>query len=165
MMKYISKLFLLLLLPSVFIWSCNSDYSCRQDTEVSLSVNFYQPKRDDAKQKLVMQPLNDTIKIYGLGQDSLLYVGKNISSARLPLKPFDDMTLFVVQKDSLMADTLRFSHTNEEFFLSVECGVVYHHTLTSVFTSFNSIDSVSIINPKVIDNQTQGQVKIYFKAE
>lgn len=150
------------LLMAVLLYSCQSDGSCRQETGVSLGVAFYQPQRDEEKQRLVIKPLSDTIMVQGLGQDSVLASGKSISSVRLPLKPFSTETSFIIQRKSKPQDTLTIFHTNQEHFLSVECGVLIHHTVEKIDFTRNAIDSIRILEPKVRDNKSEAQVRIYF---
>lgn len=157
--------FLLTLLFAGVFYSCQSEGSCRQETEVSLGVAFYQPQRDEEKQRLVIRPLTDTIKVQGVGQDSVLASGKSISAIRLPLKPFATETSFVIQKDKKTQDTLTITHSNQEHFLSVECGVVIHHTVEKVSFTRNSIDSIKVLEPKVRDNKSNAQVRIYFSID
>lgn len=159
------KYFFATLFIAISLYSCQSDGSCIKDTEVSLGVAFYQPQRDDEKQRLVVKPLSDTISVKGVEQDSALASGKSISSIRLPLKPFSTETSFIIQKDKKPQDTLIINHSNQEHFLSVECGVVIHHTVEKINFTRNSIDSITIIESKVRDNKSEAQVKIYFSID
>lgn len=146
--------------------SCqNNGGDCTHDTRTSVGVSFFHSVMDETKQSLVTQPLKDTIRIQGIGNDSLINDTLSITAIRLPLKAFDKTTAFVVQKDKLRADTITFLHENTERFISFECGVMILHDLVDVQHTHNRIDSIKVANRKIVDNKTANQVKIYFKAE
>lgn len=90
------------------------------------------------------------------------------------LSPFVDSTRWVlvpirdIPDDTIMGtpvefyDTLTFYHTREMNFVSNACGYVYYYTLNSVASTYNSIDSIAIINPSVDNNANTQHVKIFY---
>lgn len=146
--------------------SCqNNGSDCTHDTRTSVGISFFHPVMDETKQFVTIQPLTDTIRIQGVGNDSLINDTLPINATRLPLKAFDKTTAFVIQKDKFRADTVTFLHENTERFISFECGIMILYNLVDIQHSHNHIDSIKIANPKIVDNKTTNQVQIYFKAE
>lgn len=142
-----------------------TDNDCTQDMRTSLGVSFFHPVMDETKQYLVIQSLNDTIKVQGIDNDSVINDALPISTVRLPLKSFDNQTAFMLKKDNHIADTVTFMHENRENFVSVECGLKFTYKIVDVRFTNNRIDSVIIINRNINDNKTDNQVRIYFKVE
>lgn len=91
------------------------------------------------------------------------------------LSPFVDSTRWVLvpnatrQDDTILDgtppefyDTLTFYHTRKMNFVSNACGYVYYYTLDGVKTTYNSLDSILIVNPSVDNNANTQHVKIYY---
>lgn len=154
-----------IVLIAVIAFGCSSQKDCTRDMRTSLGVSFFHPVMDETKQNLVIQPLNDTIKVQGVGNDSLINDTLPISSIRLPLKAFENQTAFVLQKDKNTADTITFFHENKEDFISVECGLKVAYNIVNVQFTNNRIDSVIVAISNINDNKTNNQVRIYFKVE
>lgn len=144
--------------------ACQAEGDCTQDTRTSVGTAFFQPVLG-ANQQYATQTLTDTIRIKGVGSDSLINDTLSISAARLPLKSFEKNTSFVIQKDNLKADTITFIHDNTEQLLSLECGVKVIHDIKDIRFTRNRIDSIKIAISRIADNKTANQVKIYFKVE
>lgn len=157
-MKY-KYLFLFL---CVFSLSCTPDSECRQELGVRLNVSYYAMEPDDETGFLVAQKvLVDSLNVWGVGCDSILYNNnKALGEIFLPLKPNDEVSQFVFQYKTLI-DTLTIYHTNENHFVSLECGCYVKHTLTDAFSHQSIIDSIAIINQQVI-NADEEHIQIFF---
>ena len=67
----------------------------------------------------------------------------------------------IEQSSIVFRDSLSLSHTNNEWFISMECGCIVLHTLLDARPGGASfIDSVCIVNPE-IKNAVTEHVKIY----
>lgn len=60
-------------------------------------------------------------------------------------------------------DTLRIKKENIPHFESVDCQAAYFHEITSVSTTHNALDSVTINNPHVNYDTTTEHFHLYFK--
>ena len=57
-------------------------------------------------------------------------------------------------------DTIDFYHTNEQEFISLECGCIVTNSLVGVAQTTHRIDSVVIVSPEV-NLQSENNIKIY----
>jgi hypothetical protein len=85
------------------------------------------------------------------------------------LSPYTDSTRwYIIPNDSTLgniadeADTITFYHTNTLNFISNACGYVYYFTLTSVKTTYHSIDSISLVNTSVDNNASTQHLRIFY---
>jgi len=162
--KKIAKI-ILFCFPVLFAAGCSSDGECVTTSAVSLGADFYYMKFDFEQDQFVSFPLlTDTFTIYGLGNDSLLIDNQNIYNVRLPLKPFDTQTTYIFQRENMLPDTINFVYDNENNFISLECGCLVFHRITDIEYTFNSIDSVVVMNNFAADEQAKN-IRIYFKKE
>jgi hypothetical protein len=145
-----------------FTSSCTSDGECRKDKDVLLQAGFYTTEYDSVRAVYVTKNYSDTIKIFGLDNDSVLSDSISIKSISLSLKSFENTTKFVFQVLNKTPDTITFIHKNEEYFLSLECGELIFYTLENVEFTTNQIDSVLITNQDITLNKTEN-IKIYFR--
>ena len=58
------------------------------------------------------------------------------------------------------SDTIDFYHTNEEEFISIECGCIVKNSITGVAQTTHHIDSIIVVSPEV-NLQSKNNVKIY----
>lgn len=154
--KYIS---FFIFLFTCFV-SCNNDETCRKDRFVTMNVKFYQDTISVNTGDTVTQSLSvDSLTIYGLGVDSILYKNKKkVSSVQLPLNLFAGESSFVLICNDTY-DTLTVRHTNKNKFLSLECGNIRVHHIDSAIATGHFFPRATIINPDVnTDDETNIQL-------
>lgn len=161
-MLNINKIYLLSVLCPLLLTGCSSGGDCRQTSSVSLGVEFYRAYFDAVQEQYVSESLTDTMTVFGLGSDSLLYNENPSSGIRLPLKKLSGQTAFIFERKSQQPDTVNFIHENENSFISLECGSMIMHRITGIEHTFYGIDSVSIINSMAADGLAEN-IRIYFK--
>jgi len=149
--------------------ACTSDGECRQSVVTSVGVEFFQPVYNDKTQDYKTQLTNLTIYVQGLDNDSVLFDNISTNSVALPLKPLEQSTEYILQIVGKTPDTLIINHTNEEHFISLECGIMVYHNLTDISFTKNQIDSVKIMHNAVKDDaassKTPKQIRIFFKVK
>ena len=146
---------LLLIAFTLFGISCTNDESCTQDRIAKMGVGFYTRALTDTLRKVYpTRAINlDTLSFRGLAAngsliDSILYKSKAIQKVYLPLNKFETGSKFVLTFKTTK-DTIEILHTNTDYYLSLECGCMKVHSIDTVLTTTNLIDSVKIINHKV----------------
>lgn len=116
--------------------------------------------------------LTDTLTISTTrtdGSDSIL-INKNIKTTEfaLPISYSQPQDIFFFEtKDTLTGtttlDTVTVAKTDRPHFESVDCSPLFFHTITSVSTTHNAIDSATIINSDVSYDTSKKHIYIYFK--
>ena len=161
-MNYSYKISLFAVLCSLLLTNCASDGTCRQTAAVSLGVEFYKSDFDMVQEQYVYEPYTDTLTVFGLDNDSLLADNKNTREIYLPLKPLATQSTYIFVRKDLLPDTITFFYENENNFISLECGCLVFHRIKDIEHTFYNIDSVSVRNDFVADDQTKN-IRIYFK--
>ena len=80
----------------------------------------------------------------------------------LPLS-YTDKTTFVMHYTERMRDTIWVTHRNIPFVSDIECGAVMHYHVESLRYTTNALDSVTIINPQITNEETNNFL-IYYRA-
>lgn len=80
----------------------------------------------------------------------------------LPLS-YTDKTTYVMHYTQLMRDTIEVTHQNIPFVDNIECGAVMHFRVESLRYTTNALDSVTIVNPE-ITNEEKINFHIYYRA-
>ena len=80
----------------------------------------------------------------------------------LPLS-YTDKTTFVMHYTERMRDTIWVTHHNIPFVSDIECGAVMHYHVESLRYTTNALDSVTIINPQITNEETNNFL-IYYRA-
>ncbi|OQC02816.1 MAG: hypothetical protein BWX77_00993 [Bacteroidetes bacterium ADurb.Bin090] len=146
-----------LLLLSLFLQACVGNPNCYESKEVLVYCGFYSSETGKAGSI-------EKVSVRGLGSDSLIYNDKTLSKLALPLRSDAQESVFIIeieQSSIVFRDSLSLSHTNNEWFISMECGCIVLHTLLDARPGGASfIDSVCIVNPE-IKNAVTEHVKIY----
>ena len=157
-------IYILLLLCLV---ACSSGDSCMQELKYSLKAEIYRMSYNASIEQFVPEKYSLPLTLYGVGRDSLLYNSTSTSVLDLPLQKLDTISSFVmistIEKDSTtisIVDTIDIYHTNEEEFISLECGCIVKNTITSIAQTTNGIDSIVVISPEV-NLQSGNNIKIY----
>lgn len=147
------------------VCACRANSGCTADIRTNIGVSFFGAVRDSVKNQFITAAITDTIMVKGVGNDSAINDTLPISTVRLPLKPSDNRTAFVIRRDRKTADTVTIEHENTEVLVSLECGTTTTHYIREVYFSKNEIDSIVVKDRHIKDNKTNNQLLIYFKAE
>lgn len=139
------------LITSVMMISCTQDETCRENKDVRLNAGFYTSGTTNALSV-------DSLKVFGLErEDSSLYdVNKSINNIKLPLNKKQELSIFVLNfRANQVIDTLFVLYTNQDYFISYECGSVITHKIDTVITTEHFIKSVKIINHDINTTDVQ----------
>ncbi|MDD2560136.1 MAG: DUF6452 family protein [Bacteroidales bacterium] len=141
----------------VVFQACASNPNCYESKEVLVYCGFYSGETGKAGSI-------EKVSLRGLDNDSLIYDNKTLSKLALPLRSDAQESVFIIevqQSSALFRDSLRISHSNNEWFISMECGCIVLHTLLDARAGgAGFIDSVRIVDPE-IKNAVTEHVKIY----
>lgn len=155
------------ILLSLCLMACSSDDNCMQDLMFSMKAEVYRMVFDASIEQFVPEKYSLPISLCGLGKDSLIYDSQNTSSLNIPLQKLDTISSFVftttIQVDTnyiTTTDTIDFYHTNEQEFISLECGCIVTNSLVGVAQTTHRIDSVVVVSPEV-NLQSENNIKIY----
>jgi hypothetical protein len=119
--------------------ACTQDEACRENSAVNLHAAFYTFGTTN-------QMTVDSLTVYGLGKDSLLYNVKNsINKINLPLNKTDNTSIFVLQFNHVN-DTVFVLHANSEYFVSFPCGMVITHQMDTIIATNHVIRGLKIVN-------------------
>lgn len=158
--KTLVALFLFLLLLS----SCMNEEICEDVTTVPVRIGFY---FDDQTQDQPVLLAFDSLKIKGLGNDSIIYDYQyNVSRIELPLNSNAGSSVFLIYYPAspeiahLVVDTLRLYYEVKPTLISMECGFVSFFELTEVTHSRLLMDSISIEETSIINNFDE-HIKIF----
>jgi len=143
--------YLLVLLPALLLLaSCNST-GCYEETEVKVRCSFYYLSESEAVSL-------DSISVWGVGSDSLVYDKETVSELALELNPSASETRYVVQAVAssgyTFIDTLTFLHTNRSWFESMDCDCMVFSTLDTCLTTGTIFQSATISNTDVTNYET-----------
>lgn len=139
------------LITSVMMISCTQDETCRENKDVRLNAGFYTSGTTNALSV-------DSLKVFGLErEDSSLYdVNKSINNIKLPLNKKQELSIFVLNfRANQVNDTMFVLYTNQDYFISYECGSVITHMIDTVITTEHFIKSVKIINHDINTTDVQ----------
>ncbi len=147
-------LFILVILNGLM--GCNPSDECRKEKNVVLTIAFKQKVLNQTTGNYSISNLTiDSIWVRSIDRDSLIYNKKrNLQSINLPLRKFSQPSVFQIRFNNV-TDTIHIFHqTNENYFLSLECGCIAVHTINEVISTNHYIDSVSVINKDVNTTNT-----------
>ncbi len=155
-MKFISASVLGFLL--CFAISCTDEYTlCTQSKEVRFIGRFYQrvSGQDVLAQApgLIITQLNNTTPIYSFPQ--------SVNNFSIPLNPLENTASYVITVGNNPKDTLSILYTSQGVNLSPECGSVIYHTITGIYSTSHTIDSVKISKASINTDPAEN-AKIYF---
>lgn len=141
-MKHYLLIFILIV-PLLIGVSCSDTESCRTETDIAMKALFYD--QESGKSSVI-----DSITVYGLGKDSLLYNNaKNAGNISLPLNNSGNSSVFVIHFNDEVYDTINVQHTNTDYFISYACGFVVTHNIDTVLTTNHFIKEIKINNHDV----------------
>jgi hypothetical protein len=150
---------LLMLFPS-----CLNEEVCEDVSTVPVRIGFYV---DDENQNQPVLLEFDSLKVQGVGNDSIVYDYRyNVSRIELPLNSNAESSAFLIYYPAppeiahLVVDTIRFYYDVKPTLISMECGFVSFFELTEVRHSRMMIDSISIEETSIINNFDE-HIKIF----
>lgn len=146
------KFILLILLTVLAITSCEKDDICIDTTTPQLIISFY-----DSEDTLSLKQLTGTY-IWADQKDSL-YSGESIDSIAIPLNFIENSTKYIITNNEVL-DTLVFSYTRQDDFMSRSCGYKTIFENLEIENTKNWIDS-TVINHSTIENETAAHISIY----
>lgn len=144
--------------------SGSNDGTCYKERNVVAGVALYKAEYSDSQESYVLSSTTEQITVQGLDNDSTLYKATSLSSFSLPLRIKADSSVFVLQRDSTGTDTLTIFHTNENNFISMECGCFVFHTIKDVQATANQIDSVVLLETRV-ENVSNTHLRLYYRVK
>jgi hypothetical protein len=145
---------LFIFIPGIIIYlsSC-APGSCFEETECFLKASFY-------KGTVLSTP--DSLTLYGLDMDSIIYAGKSgVQPALIPLNSSAESSRFVIVINGI-TDTIEFRYSSYPHLISKECGYTFYHHLDSIppFTK-NIIKDIFLNNPTVT-NLNEENIRIFY---
>jgi hypothetical protein len=147
-----------IVLIALLLYGC-SNKGCYDDMSVKLYVHFYHTNTSGVTSAYSI----DSMSVWGVGSDSLLYTNQVLSKLELDLNPNASQTQYVItalQNGQLFIDTLTLIHHNEPWFQSMECGCRVFSTLEGCRVS-GVIFKSAVIQDSAVINYTSEHVKLY----
>lgn len=148
--------------------SCLNEEVCEDVATVPVRLGFYiEPDPDDPLSDEPIPVSIDSITIYGVGNDSIIYNNTlNASQIELPLNSLTDSSGFVFRfpqpadLPQRLQDTLWLYYQTEPFLISLECGFITFYELTDIQYTNTFIDTIEIDNISII-NTLDEHIKIF----
>jgi len=147
-MKHVGYYNIVFILVVVFVFvfnACQPEATCRESVKTGLVCAYSEAYLDETMQ-VRYRTTWDSITVIGIGKTDSLYANsKNVQKINLPLRNDIDSTLYSLTYHNL-TDTLIIFHSNQQQFISVECGCTYHHGLQKMRCTQHWIDSIAILD-------------------
>lgn len=150
-----SSFYIGLLFACALIFEACTTYDCSINNIVALNVSLSDTLEDD------------TLNVYTIvnGTDTALYTnGTEVTSVSLPMSYSKDVDqylfAFTDTTGSTTIDTLSVTKTNQPYFESVECTPQFWHNIQGVTSTHNMIDSITINDSIVNNDQTKQHIII-----
>jgi hypothetical protein len=104
----------------------------------------------------------DSVTVYGIGKeyDTIYKKAVNVQPAQFPFNPAEITCGFLVRINGV-SDTLVVWYESYPHLISRECGITFYHTLDSVFSTKNLVDTVIISNSK-ISTVNEENIRIFY---
>jgi len=145
---------LFIIMPGLilFLISCAIG-SCFEETESYLKASFYNYTTNKPTSP-------DTLSLYGLNQDSIIYNKKaNVQHALIPLNSSKESCTFIIKINGV-TDTVEFHYTSYPHLISKECGYTFYHyidtfpkytkhNIKDIFTSNKTISTLNVENIRI----------------
>lgn len=151
-------------ISAVVVCACSS-IDCPVQNSVYTNYALYKADQQ-------VDTLKDTLSVLTFtasGSDTIIFNrGVGLTSFSLPISYVNPCDTFYFglkpagENTEWSTDQVVVSKTNTPRFESVDCQVAYFHTITSVETTHNFIDSIVINNPNVDYDTERKHFKIYF---
>lgn len=128
--------------------SCRPDTVCRQELNITAGVTT-EWVLADTMGNATKQIAWDSVSVWGVGNDSLLYNNRfAVETLGLPLLGDSSLTAFVILWHEAY-DTLYIQHDNTRKFISSACGCAIYHTIDTAWVAGTFVDSLYIVNSSV----------------
>jgi hypothetical protein len=144
--------------------SCLNEDICEDVATLPVRIGFY---RIDTLQTTPPKILIDSITVFGLGNDSIIYNNrKTVGQIEIPMNSVIDSCAFVIRFPDLedfetsSYDTLWFIYQRQPNLISMDCGFVTFYELNRINFTRNRIDSIHIDDIR-ISNTLNEHVKIF----
>lgn len=152
---------LLLMATALLTTACEGETNCPLSTQSVARFDFC----DSQTHKGVTLTQGATITGIATIADTL-HVDTLFNQATqymtLPLS-FTDKTTYVMHYTPLMRDTIEVTHRNIPFVSDIECGAMMHYHVENIRFTTNALDSVTIVNPQITNEETTN-FYIYYRA-
>lgn len=140
--------YFMVLLTTVLMTSCAQNESCRENKTVTLNAAFF---TSETMNNLTV----DSLTAYGMGQGALIYDNeKNIKDIHLPLNKKEEQSTFIMNFNAEQ-DTVWVLYTNQNYFISYECGAVITHKIDTIITTNHYISSIKILDHDINTTDVQ----------
>lgn len=164
--RYIHPIILIFGLSIGFL-SCSEESDCSMTARPSMVNNFY---KYGASKNIILKDTLPVLTVRALETDSiLLNAAEKVSSFNAPLRyrqnQKEDVTAIIYEFSQNPAnnDTLWVTHTNTQFFVSIDCGMQLKQNITSIqkYTK-NTIDQATLTNSEA-NNHDRENIKIILR--
>lgn len=153
-MNFFIKILTVFILFVGIFSSCTEEESCREENEVYLRVGFYSAGT-------LNQISVDSIWVKGIGVDEYLYTNtKKAKQILLPLKKNGNQSDFIIRVNN-ETDTLKISHTNQEYLIDYNCGCIITHQIDTILNSNHGIQ-ISKIENHSVETNVQEHIQLYY---
>jgi hypothetical protein len=141
-------------IPVLAFISCTPG-SCFEETTSFMKASFYETGTGRSNPP-------DSITMHGIGKeaDTLYNKAPKVQPALFPFDAGDNTCGFMIRINGI-SDTMIVWYTSYPHLTSKECGLTYFHTLDSVFTTKNLVDTVIITNRK-ISTVNEENIRIFY---
>ena len=119
---------------------------CVINNTVAATINFYST---DGKAIMVNDEL--TVSMVRPGSDSIVLNRKSTPSGfTVPLGYMNECDTFVLRFTlANISDSVFIHHTNQPYFISLDCGTAMFHTITSADCTHSVLQSVVVTQPEI----------------
>jgi hypothetical protein len=157
-----------LILVSVVVFalhSCTQNNTCLTPKSVALRAGFYKTINDTTTKDSLLTNANiiadQSVQFYGINF-------KQSSKFSMTLSGLSNTTRLFFQSDStsfdpLTFDTIDVNYTTQLNFISVACGYENYYTLTSIQSTHNTIDTVTLSQSLVDGDVNKEHIQIVLK--
>jgi predicted nucleic-acid-binding Zn-ribbon protein len=127
---------------------------CFEETNAYLKASFYL----ETTGKLQAP---DSLTLIGAGMDTARYKkAARVQPALIPLNASAGDCVFLMKINGI-TDTISFQYTSYPHPISKECGYTFYHSLDSVFSTKNIIDTI-LIKQRTITTLNEQNILIYY---
>lgn len=104
-----------------------------------------------------------TVRVVRPQGDSVVVNRKmNAGEVLFPLSYVNEIDTFVFDYSGVACDSIYIGHTNTPTLVSIDCGVAMYHSITSVSSTHNEIDSV-ILKSSEVDYDERENIQVIYR--
>ena len=142
------------------VYACSEEEDCSMvDNRGMMVCNFFTL---DPETGAPVQAVLDSLTVTARGTDSVIINRMaEVSTITLPLRYTADSTEFVFRYTAHLTDTLVIRHTNQPYFVSMDCGYQMQQSVTGCTYSRHVLDSIYISNPEASIYGTEN-IKLFY---